>query len=114
MYYFEILVILQEKNNNNTKAGQLITKKTVLSMKWIYSSFSLIPRRNDLVPPPIVTNLKKGISWKITIKVKCNVIQYQMLVAFKWSIILAMKVVNKKEQHMWQFSVVQDRINQKI
>ena len=37
-----------------------------------------------------------------------------MLVAFKWSIILAMKVVNKKEQHMWQFSVVQDRINQKI
>lgn len=114
MHYFEILVILQEKNNNNTKAGQLITKKTVLSMKWIYSSFPLIPRRNDLVPPPIVTNLKKGISWKITIKVKCNVIQYQMLVAFKWSIILAMKVVNKKEQHMCQFSIVQDRINQKI
>ena len=114
MYYFEILVILQEKNNNNTKAGQLITKITALSMKWIYSSFSLISRRNDLVPPPIVTNLKKGISWKITIKVKCNVIQYQMLVAFKWSIILAMKVVNKNEQHMWQFSVVQDRINQKI
>ena len=114
MYYFEILVILQEKNNNNTKAGQLITKITALSMKWIYSSFPLISRRNDLVPPPIVTNLKKGISWKITIKVKCNVIQYQMLVAFKWSIILAMKVVNKKEQHMWQFSVVQDRINQKI
>ena len=114
MYYFEILVILQEKNNNNTKAGQLITKITALSMKWIYSSFPLVSRRNDLVPPPIVTNLKKGISWTITIKVKCNFIQYQMLVAFKRSIILAMKVVNKKEQHMWQFSVVQDRINQKI
>ena len=114
MYYFEILVILQEKNNNNTKAGQLITKITALSMKWIYFSFPLISRRNDLVPPPIVTNLKKGISWTITIKVKCNFIQYQMLVAFKWPIILAMKVVNKKEQHMWQFSVVQDRINQKI
>ena len=83
MHYFEILVILQEKNNNNTKAGQLITKKTVLSMKWIYSSFPLIPGRNDLVPPPIITHLKKGISWKITIKVKCNFIQYQMLVAFK-------------------------------
>ena len=110
MYYFKILVILQEKNNNNnTEAGQLITKKTVWSMKRIYSSFPLTPRRNDQVPP-----LKKGVSWKITIKVKCNFIQYQMLVAFKWPIILAMKVVNKKEQHMWQFLIAQNRINQKI